>query len=661
MTGKAISSGLWFALISFWASTLSAQDWKPVNRSELEMTGPVVEKDAPAEAIFWEVTIRDMVDIVGTRTLWSNYVRIKLFSQLGVEQQSKVEIPYFDGTEVRDIQGRTIKPDGSIVVLQSNSITDRTLVQAGRRKYKVMSFVLPAAVPGAIIEYRWTEKRKDTITIRAELPVQRDLPIQTVRYRVRPADLEVAGVVMKWHAFNMPNPATSLDAEKFWNAVATNVPAFHPEPYMPPEDQERQWLMLYYEEDKRVPIQEMWNEMARSLFQAGKNSLKFNSEVRRAAAAAVGDAATDEEKLRLLYDFCRTSIKRTSDDASGLTPDELKKMKENRSAADVLKRRAGTSDDILQLFGAMASSLRMDARYARVGDRSTVFFRADFPHPSMLPGVLIAVKTADGWRLFDPSSTYVSSDMLPWQHEGISALVADPAKALFVTTPVSSPQKSAARRTATMRLLPDGVLEGDVRVEFTGHLGAVEKEDYDNLAPVEREERLRDGVRERLGGNAEITQVQFSNIRDASASLSYTYHVRVPDYAQKTGRRMFFQPGYFEKGIPPMFSATTRVHPIYFQYPYVEEQEVTIEMPEGFELDNPDAPAALTRETILKHDISIQVSEGRRAVRYYGKTAFTVPILFFRPSQYSGLKELFDLVYSRANHPLTLRQVGESN
>jgi hypothetical protein len=36
------------------------------------------------------------------------------------------------------------------------------------------------------------------------MDVQRDLPIQTVRYRVKPADLGVVGIAMKWHAFNMP-------------------------------------------------------------------------------------------------------------------------------------------------------------------------------------------------------------------------------------------------------------------------------------------------------------------------------------------------------------------------------------------------------------------------------------------------------------------------
>ena len=59
----------------------------------------------------------------------------------------------------------------------------------------------------------------------------------------------------------------------------------------------------------------------------------------------------------------------------------------------------------------------------------------------------------------------------------------------------------------------------------------------------------------------------------------YKYHVRVPEYAQRTGKRLFLQPGFFLKGIDPMFSAGTRRYPIYFHYPWSEEDKITIDLP----------------------------------------------------------------------------------
>jgi hypothetical protein len=64
--------------------------------------------------------------------------------------------------------------------------------------------------------------------------------------------------------------------------------------------------------------------------------------------------------------------------------------------------------------------------------------------------------------------------MLLWREEGQQALVSDPKDPVFVKTPLSAPQKSLEKRTAKLRLSDDGTLEGDVRVEYTGH-SAVDK------------------------------------------------------------------------------------------------------------------------------------------------------------------------------------------
>jgi hypothetical protein len=41
-------------------------------------------------------------------------------------------------------------------------------------------------------------------------------------------------------------------------------------------------------------------------------------EVKQAAATAIGDATTPEQKIEKLFEFCRSKIKNINDDASGL-------------------------------------------------------------------------------------------------------------------------------------------------------------------------------------------------------------------------------------------------------------------------------------------------------------------------------------------------------
>src|SRR5262249_34938545 len=96
------------------------QAWKPIDPAHVALRAPVVEKDADAEALFWEVYFRDEFDGSTAHKVFSNYVRIKIFSQRGVENHGKVDIVYSTRGNVRDIAARTIKPDGSIVEMKKD-------------------------------------------------------------------------------------------------------------------------------------------------------------------------------------------------------------------------------------------------------------------------------------------------------------------------------------------------------------------------------------------------------------------------------------------------------------------------------------------------------------------------------------------------------------
>ncbi|HEX9959509.1 MAG TPA: hypothetical protein VGB00_01085 [Pyrinomonadaceae bacterium] len=75
----------------------------------------------------------------------------------------------------------------------------------------------------------------------------------------------------------------------------------------------------------------------------------------------------------------------------------------------------------------------------------------------------------------------------------------------------------------------------------------------------------------------------------ASQPLTYIFKIREPDYAHKTGKRLFFQTGFFEYGTRPVFLSATRTHSIYFQYHWSELDDLEFEMPKEFRLDSADS------------------------------------------------------------------------
>jgi hypothetical protein len=652
------------------ASARGDKDWKPIDPAQLALTAPVVEKDADAEVLFWEVRVSYEDSGGDPGTILNHYVRIKIFNERGRESQSKIDIfaPKFRGREfkIKDIAARTIKPDGTIVELKKEDVFERDVIKTSGLKVKAKSFAMPSVEAGSIIEYRWREVR-DGISGYERFEFSRDIPVQSVKYWIKPYN---EGLV------NSAGKSVGLRAQTFQTGSATpfvkekdgshsislsKVPAFREEPRMPPEYSIRPWMLVFYTAESATNPDQFWRDHGRKMGSILKPLLKTNDDVRKAAAEAVGDAQTPEQKLERLFNFVRAKVKRYTDDALGMTAEEKKKVKENKSPADTLKRGIGTGADIDLLFGALASAAGFDVRIALTSDREDIFFDRGFPDDYFINPSSIAVKVGDGWRLFNPGSTYITFGMLRWQEEGQLTLISDEKEPTWIMSAISSPDKSLEKHTGKFKLSEDGTLEGDVKIEYTGHLAADLKEYNDDESPAAREEILKNKFKARMAV-AEITNIQVENVTDPIKPFTYTFHVRVPGYAQRTGKRLFIQPAFFQHGTGPLFPTSGRNYDVYFHYPWAEEDRVEIDLPEGFALDNPEAPAPVSAGELSQYQPAAQITTDGRTLIYKRKFYFGAnrqtggSSLLFPTATYASLKAYFDAVNKLDAHTIALKQ-----
>src|SRR5229473_3512312 len=243
----------------------SGDDWRAVDPAELALKTSTVEKDADAEALFWEVRLDDSSEDL----ILSHYIRIKIFTERGKETQSKVQIPFgkFFGEEIRikDIAARTIKADGTIIELKKEDVFESTQIKASGAKIKVKAFAVPGIEPGAIIEYRWREVRLATFANRMHLDYQRDVPVQRVTYRLKPSP-NIVGT-FRLQMFNAKLPPMQKEKDGFLSLTLSNVPAFHEEPKMPPDDQVKVWLFVYYTKYDKIDPPRYWHDHAKFLYE----------------------------------------------------------------------------------------------------------------------------------------------------------------------------------------------------------------------------------------------------------------------------------------------------------------------------------------------------------------------------------------------------------
>jgi hypothetical protein len=628
----------------------AAEEWRPIDPAHVALKAPTVEPDADAEAIFWDIRVDDGP---AYELILSHYVRIKIFTERGREKQSKVNIPFLNNTKIKDVAARTIKPDGSIIELAKVDIIEQTIVKVSGVKLKTKSFALPGIEIGAIIEYQWKEVIPYASANNMRLQFQREIPVRSITYRLKPGSGSLAV-----RAFNMSPPGFKKESGGFHSTTVTNMPAFREEPMMPPEDNVRAWAWIRYQ--SVFTERDGYTFLAERVHATAKPHLKADDDIKRKASELTAAATTSEEKLKRIFDFCRLNIKNTDSRNSGLTDREIDRLKENKKPSDTLKRGVGTGGDVNLLFGALASAAGFETRVALMPDRGRQLFDRKEVFPDVLVPANIAIHVGDSWRFFDPAFQYVTLGMLRWQQEGVDALIADETP-IWVLTPMSPPEKSKEKRIATLRLDENGTLEGDVTIEYTGHRAVDRKLLNDDDSPAQREENLKAALKKRLG-SAELTNIVIENVTDPDKPFIYKYHVRVPDYAQRTGKRLFFQPGFFEKGIEALFTASTRKYPIYFHYPWSEEDKITVTLPKGYALDNADRPAPINAGEICRHEVNMGMTRDQQTLIYDRKFFFGgQDAILFPVQNYAQLKQLFEDINKADNHRITLKQTTPGN
>jgi hypothetical protein len=620
------------------------QEWQSVTPSDLS-SGPAVDKGADAEALFWNVQIEESE----SKVVLSHYIRIKIFTDHGVETQGRVDLPYAGRDSIKDIAGRTIQPDGSVIGLKPDAIFERTIVKGKKTKLQAKSFALPNVKPGTLVEYRWTEVLQEVDPFHLPVYVQREIPVQLFRFNVK----TIPNVYSPFRVTGFNVHVGSLEKDKRGNLSGTieSIPSFHEEPAMPPEAAIRPWVLFFYDTGP------YWSDLGRYLYDRVKPLMKITDDIRRQATMLIADAKSDEDKLRRLYDFCRTEIRRYDNDPTEEPVQRAADLaKENKTPSDTLKRKAGTGPDIDFLFASLAGAAGFEVHYAKLTDRGRYFFDDRYPTPHMLVSYNIAVRVNNDWRFFDPAGRYLPFGMLRWQEEGVRALLLDSDLPAFASTSFSPAEKSLVQRSLTARLDAEGTLEGDVRLVMFGHAGAGEKEDLDALTANEWEQYIKSSTQHRIS-SAEISNVQIKNVADRELPIIETYHVRVPGYAEKLGKRLFFEPGFFQHGKAPLLTTSTRTYPVYFPYPWTEDDIIMIDLPAGFALDNADQPPPVAAAgTTIKHEMHISVLDNR-TVRYTRHLVFGADkkILFSVP-EYGFVKSAFDAIGERDSHKLAVKE-----
>jgi hypothetical protein len=328
-------------------------------------------------------------------------------------------------------------------------------------------------------------------------------------------------------------------------------------------------------------------------------------------AVAETVAANDPPEVKLQKIYAKVQKLRNTSWELNKTEQEQKreKQKEINNVEDVWKRGYGDGRQINWLFLAMARAAGFEAYSVYISSRSENFFNPQLMNANELNGDVVLVKVNGKDVYCDPATAFAPFGLLSWPETGVKGLRLDKDGGSWVTTTLPMSSDSRIERKADMKLTDTGSLEGKLTVTFSGLEALWRRIEERNEDTANRKKFLEDQVKEYIPVGIDVDLANQPDWASSTPTLVAEFDLKVPGWASGAGRRALVPVGLFGGPEKHAFEHATRVHPIYFSYPSSKLDDVTIDLPLGWQVSSLPAVPDLDAKAAL-YTLKIENNKG---------------------------------------------------
>jgi len=634
-------------------NSLLAQGFQPVSPDELKMTSEPLAPGAPAILLYREVNRDDS----GNTAHQDNYFRIKVLKEEG-RKYADIEIPFFKekGNNLGNVHGRTIRPDGSIVNFDGK-VFDKAIVKGKGVRYMAKTFTLPDVEVGSVIEYYYTFDLSENYVYDSHWILSDELFTKHAKFSLKPYRGSNSNINVRWSWQGLPATSTAPKqdpADHIVRLEARNIPAFETEDYMPPADELKSRVDFTYSEDRpqNDPAQ-FWKTRGKKLNGSVEAFVGKRKAMEEAVAQIVSPADPPEVKLEKIYAKVQ-QLRNTSFEVEKTEQEQKReKEKEPSNVEDLWKRGYGDGRQLTWLFLGLVRAAGFEAYGVMASDRNHYFFNPNLMDDHKLDANLVVVKLNGKDLFFDPGAAFTPFGMLEWPETGVTGLRLDKDGGAWIETPVPESSASRISRTAKLNLSLNGDLEGTLSVTFTGLEAMKRRLEERNQDETDRRTFLEDEAKEYVPAASEIQLTNQPDWRSSSASLVAEYKLKIPGWVSGAGHRALLPVGLFSAGERNVFEHEARVHPICFEFPSEKLDEVTINLPLGWEVAT--VPAALDRDAKAARYV-LKVENNKNTVHLSRK--LNVDLVALDRKYYPALRNFFQAVRTGDEEQVVLQPIG---
>jgi len=600
MRNRVLLCALFLLFIAASPLQLLAQFMQP-SAEELKMTTDPKAPGAAAVFLNFEETTDDQLHY------YSFYERIKVLQEKGKELAT-VNLPYLQGnSKIGEIKGRTIHSDGTVIPMTVKP-EDLLTVKEGDRQYGRKVFTLPSVEVGSILEIRYQIQYDDRLYSSPTWEVQHSYFVHKEHFAFIPFKGFLPGIQnmtssylqdAKGHTdnklvwwMNLPKDANFVhDAVGHFSLDMTDVPPTPDEEWMPPIRSVLYRVAFYYTFSTKAEL--FWQEESKQWSKDVEHFAEVSKPIKAAVSGLVTPGDSDLDKAKKLY----TAVEAldNTDYSRKKEKSELKQLnlKVAKRAEDTWAQKSGSSEDIAQLYLAMARASGLTAYAMKVVDRSQGIFDATYLDVDQFDTTIVLLNIGGQIISVDPGEKMCPFQTLNWRHSNAYGLRQDTKSQDLSNTPLQDYKANSIQRTGDITLDAHGAMTGRLQFILIGQEALRWRQkaleyDLDELKKqFDRElaSSVPDGVEAHID--------HFLGLDDPDVNLMAVIKVQ-GTLGTATSKRLLL-PGFFfeSRGRQPFVAQEKRLQPVDMEYGEQTTDEIVYHLPASLTVEGVPQDASI--------------------------------------------------------------------
>jgi hypothetical protein len=165
-----------------------------------------------------------------------------------------------------------------------------------------------------------------------------------------------------------------------------------------------------------------------------------------------------------------------------------------------------------------------------------------------------------------------------------------------------------------------------------------------------RKKYLEDQIKEYVPAAIDIELTNQPDWKSSSKPLIAEFNLKIPGWVAGAGRRALMPVGIFSATEKQIFDHTERIHPIYFAFPFERADDVTVDLPVGWQVQSLPPPKDMDARAVA-YDLKAE----KDANSLHLTRRVSISVLMLDQKSYPALREFFQKVRTADEQQIVLQ------